>query len=350
MSIFTKPYGTCTTGENVTMYTIALDSGEAVDLLDYGATLHGIRVPGRDGEIADVCLGYSDPCVYASPKGGSMGGTIGRVGNRIGGAAFDLNGKHYALFKNDGENNLHSGPNGFHLRMWQAQAEGNAVTFTLHSPDGDQGYPGDADIKVCYSFTKADGVCTLRIDYSAVSDADTLMNMTNHAYFNLNGKGDVKGHLLKIDARRITQTDEGLIPTGKLICAKEAGLGFYEERRVGECIEQMAQYPIVANANGIDVNYAIESESGAVRDIAWLYSPDSGRLMTVATDQPGVQCYSGQGLHVIGKDGSAYAPYSGICLETQHFPDSIHHPEFAGIVLKAGETYQTTTEYRFSIK
>lgn len=350
MSITVQPYGKCSTGEAVHLYTIQLESGESVDMLDYGATLHGIRVPDKQGKLDDVCLGFSDPCVYGSSKGGSMGGIIGRVGNRIKGGAFELNGKAYQMAKNEGDNNLHSGPRGFHLRMWKAepQPDGKTVKFTLCSPDGDEGFPGNAEVSVSYTFEKTDGSCNLRIAYKAVSDADTLMNMTNHAYFNLHGCGDVRNHRLKIDAKQLTETDSALIPTGKYQCAKEAGLDFYTERRVGDVLDQMAQYPVIANAQGIDANFVLCSKSGELREIAWLRDPESGRVMTVVTDQPGVQCYSGQHLNVAGKDGSLYSAYSGICLETQHFPDSIHHPEFDSIVLKAGETYQTITEYRFS--
>ena len=186
--------------------------------------------------------------------------------------------------------------------------------------------------------------------YEARCDADTLMNMTNHAYFNLRGHGDVKDHWMKIDANHITETDSGLIPNGKLQCVKEAGLDFTELRRVGDVLERKDQYPVIANAGGIDANFALNTPGGAMREIAWLKDAESGRLMTVVTDQPGVQCYSGQFLGAIGKDGSEYTAHSGLCLETQHFPDSIHHPAFDSIVLRAGETYQTATEYRFSVQ
>ena len=352
MSITTRPFGQTPSGENVTEYTLTNETGASVSIIDFGGIVTRILVPDRDGKLADVNLSYDDVETYLSSKGGSMGMLIGRVGNRIADAHFDLDGQTYILAQNNGVNNLHGGVVGFGKRMWQAEPaeiDGDpALILSLVSEDGDQGFPGKVEVQVTYAFSKEN---ELLIHYEAVADQATLMNLTNHAYFNLDGHdaGTVNDLELQINAHSVTEVREGLIPTGKLIPQKNVKWNFTNMTRLGDVLAETPNDADMFLAGGVDFNYCAGRDR-ETKVIATLYSPKTGRAMDVITDQPGVQCYTGQGLDVTGKGGVHYGKYAGVCLETQHYPDAIHHPEFPSIVLRPQDTYDTFTVYKFYVK
>jgi len=352
MSISTRLFGTTPAGEQVTEYTLTNETGASVSIIDFGGIVTKIMVPDRDGKLGDVNLSFDDVAMYAGPDNNSMGALIGRVGNRIADATFDLDCQTYVLAKNNGRNNLHGGPIGFNMRMWEvemAEIDGDpALILRLVSEDGDQGFPGTLEVQVTYAFSKDN---ELLIHYEAVTDQATLCNLTNHAYFNLDGHdaGDVRDHEMQIFAPNVNEVTPDLIPTGKLVPVGETVYDFSEMKRMGDVLDHTATDPVMNAAGGVDFNYCAGRDR-ETKLIATLYSPKTGRVMDVITDQPGVQCYTGQGLNVTGKDGVHYGPYAGMCLETQHYPDAIHHPEFASIVLRPQDTYDTFTIYRFSVK
>ena len=352
MSISTRLFGTTPAGEQVTEYTLTNETGASVSIIDFGGIVTKIMVPDRDGKLGDVNLSFDDVAMYAGPDNNSMGALIGRVGNRIADATFDLDCQTYVLAKNNGRNNLHGGPVGFNMRMWDAEPaeiDGDpALILRLVSEDGDQGFPGTLEVQVTYAFSKDN---ELLIHYEAVTDQATLCNLTNHAYFNLDGHdaGDVRDHEMQIFAPNVNEVSPDLIPTGKLVPVGETVYDFSEMKRMGDVLDHTATDPIMNAAGGVDFNYCAGRDRETML-IATLYSPKTGRVMDVITDQPGVQCYTGQGLNVTGKDGVHYGAYAGMCLETQHYPDAIHHPEFASIVLRPQDTYDTFTIYRFSVK
>lgn len=351
MNISKRPCGAAPTGEVIREYTMTNKHGASVSIIDFGGAVTKIIVPDRHGKLADVNLGFDDVSVYAGDCG-SMGALIGRFGNRIAGAAFDLEGETFTLAKNNGENNLHGGPEGFNVRMWEAEtSEGEdtaTLTLKLTSPDGDQGFPGKLDVVVDYSFNDA---CELGIHYRAVTDKPTIINLTNHAYFNLDGHdaGTVADLELVINADYITQARSDLIPTGKLIPQSEVPYGFETMTRIGDVLDKAEECEIMKICGGVDFNYCAGKDH-ETKVIATLYSPKTGRVMDVITDQPGVQCYTGQGLNHVGKGGAAYGRFAGVCLETQHYPDSIHLAHFPSVVLRPQDTYDTVTVYRFGTK
>ena len=351
MSITQRLFGTTPAGEAVTEYTLTNREGASVSVLDYGGIVTRILVKDRDGRLDDVNLSFDDINVYAKGLSSSMGMLIGRVGNRIRGAAFELEGQRYTLPQNDGGNCLHGGV-GFGMRMWQARPvpgpERDALEMTLVSEDGDQGFPGRLEVRATYTFDDAN---ELGIRYQARTDKATLCNMTNHAYFNLDGhaSGTVRGHVLQINADLVTEVGEGLIPTGRLLPVRDVAYDFTEPTLIGDVLDRMPECPGMTMAKGVDFNYCAGRER-ETKLIATLYSPGTGRVMEVITDQPGVQCYTGNYLDIDGKGGAHYGPYAGVCLETQHYPDAIHHPHFPSIVLRPQDTYDTFTAYRFGVR
>ena len=350
MSITTKPFGIDQIGRPMTLYTMTNKLGASVSVLDFGAHLVSILVPDREGKLADVCIGF-DTLEEYDRKGGYPGATVGRYGNRIGGARFTLNGQEYTLFKNDGNNNLHGGREGFDKKWWRGQTlegEGeDAVLFTYVAHDGEEGFPGKLHAQVTYAW---DDQCRLSIRYLAQSDKDTVVNMTNHAYFNLAGAGNgtVLDHTLQINGDFVTDVDSELIPTGKLLPVDGTLLDLRAPRRIGEGIEGMDACPLLKGVNGYDINYVLRGEG--MKEAAVLRHEASGREMHVYTTEPGIQFYSAQGMDTTGKGGAHYGPYAGAALETQHYPDSPNRPEFPTTTLKAGDTYQTTTVYAFSAR
>ena len=324
---------------------IELSDGEyAVELLPYGAAVRAIYVPDRNGDRRDICLGYDRLEEYRD-RDACFGGTIGRCANRIGGARFTIDGREYRVTANEGENCLHGGNEGFHRRLWDFVCTEDAVTFSYTSPDGEEGFPGTVHAEVTYRLTGGE----LSIEYRARTDRSTVVNLTNHAYFNLDGHdaGTVENLTLQINADCVTEADPALIPTGRLLPQKGLAYDFTEEVRLGDVLARTPVDPVMRDAGGVDFNYCAGRDR-ETKLIATLRSPKTGRRMDVITDQPGVQCYTGQGLDHTGKGGVHYGPYAGVCLETQHYPDAIHRPHFESYVLRPQDKYDTFTIFRFT--
>ena len=341
----TEAFGKTGAGQETVLYTLENKNGMQIAVSDYGATLVKVIVPDARGQKRDVVLGYDDAAGYeAGDK--FFGATIGRVANRIGGASFELNGKTYELARNDNGNNLHSGMDFYSKRMWTAAEYGpDHVTFTLHSPDGDQGYPGAVDLTVTYTLTEENEV---RIHYHAVPDADTLLNMTNHSYFNLAGQdsGTILDQEVWIGADAYTEADAQSIPTGAVLPVEGTPMDFRVRKAIGRDIE--ADFQALAFGGGYDHNWALNGSG--YRKVAEFSSAQSGITMEVFTDLPGMQLYCGSFLEGDkGKGGVSYGKRSGVCFETQYFPDAVHKENFEGPVVRAGEAYDTVTAYRFSV-
>ncbi len=316
-----------------------------MEVTDFGATLYSLIVPDKDENPIDVVLGYDSTEEYMGPSGTGFGATIGRNGNRIGKAEFTLNGKTYQLDKNNNGNNLHSGLDYYHYRMWTVkETTENSITLSLHSPDGDQGFPGNFDVDVTYTLTDDN---ELKIDYNGAADADTVINMTNHSYFNLNGhaSGNILEHELWVDADAFTATDDKLIPTGEIRLVEGSPMDFREKKLVGRDIDE--DYDALNYAGGYDHNWCLNN-NGEFKKVIEISSDLSGITMEVYTDLPGVQIYAGNFLvSEPGKSGATYKKRQGICFETQHYPDAINHDNFPSPVVKKGEVYKTTTVYKF---
>ena len=342
-------FGTMEDGTEVFRYTLTNEQGVSASFTDLGAIWLTMCVPDRKGDLADVVLGYDrvEGCLKGA---GHLGEIVGRNANRIGNAVFTLNGKTYELEKNSGENNLHSGSAYYRDRVWAAEVEedelGTRISFSLLSPDGDQGYPGNADILVSYTLTPDNA---LVIDYHMTADADTIANFTNHAYFNLAGHdaGYAMNQKVWINADQYTRTDETSIPTGELVSVKGTPMDFTEMKAINRDID--ADYEALVFGNGYDHNWVINGYNGEVILCAKAQDGTSGRIMEVYTDLPGVQFYTANSFSspYQGKGGVDYVPRGSYCFETQYFPDAINKPQFPSPVLKAGEEYQTTTIYKF---
>jgi aldose 1-epimerase len=343
-------YGATQEGTVIDVYTLTNKNGMVAKVITYGAILTELHVPDRSGKLGDVVLGFSNLESYLGPNP-HFGATIGRVGNRIGKGKFLLNGKEYTLATNNGVNHLHGGIKGFDKRVWKAQTVpatgGTAVKFTYVSPDGEEGYPGTLTASVTYTLTDKN---ELRLDYVANTDQPTPVNLTNHSYFNLAGEGagTILEHELTLMADKFTPVDEGLIPTGAIAPVKGTVLDFTRPALIGARIAQVPIAPPV----GYDHNYVLNSGGGVLALAAIVKEPTTGRTMEVLTTEPGIQFYSGNFLDgtLEGKAGVPYQKHAAFCLETQHFPDSVNHPNFPPTVLQPDKTYKTTTVYRFSAK
>lgn len=337
-------FGMTKDGKEAHLYILENKNGMKAYVSDFGATLVRLFVPDKAGNLIDVVHGYDDPAGYTRGTEG-FGATVGRNANRIGKAEFELNGVHYDLEKNDNGNNLHSGLDYYQKRLWEVKEyEADHIALTLHSPDGDQGYPGALDMNVTYML---DDDNTLNIHYEAVPDQDTIINMTNHSYFNLNGhdSGTVLGHKVTINADAFTPADEESIPTGKIRSVEGTPMDFRGGKVLGEEID--ADYEPVHFGNGYDHNWVLKNE-GRFDKVAEAESDKSGIVMEVYTDLPGIQMYTGNFLNnEPGKDGVSYARRSAVCFETQYYPDAIHHENFPQPVCRKGEKYDTRTAYRF---
>lgn len=340
-----RPFGKNTKGEAATLYTFENSSGMVMEVTDFGATLYSLLVPDGKGGRIDVVLGYDDPIGYEGPSGTFFGATVSRNANRIGNARVVINGKEYRLDQNDGNNNLHSGYDFQSFRIWKVKAmTENSITFSLHSPDGDQGYPGAVDMDVTYTLTEENEV---RLDYYAIPDADTILNLTNHSYFNLNGhaSGSVLKHTVWLDADSFTRADAQSIPTGEIVPVAGTPMDFRTRKEVGRDIEM--DYEALNFGKGYDHNWCLNN-GGKLAKVAELTGDLSGITMDVSTDLPGVQIYTANFLEKeAGKDGVVYLRRQGICFETQYYPDALNHPNFPSTLCKAGEVYKTTTIYRF---
>jgi aldose 1-epimerase len=341
-------FGKLADGTAVDIYTLKT-TGLEVRITNFGARIVSIETPDRAGKVADVALGYDTLDEYVADNKTYLGSIVGRYGNRIAHGSFTIDGKTYNVPKNNGPNSLHGGTIGFDRKVWQAHEVPGGVEFTLVSPDGDQGYPGTLTAHVKYT-VHAPG--TLRIDYTATTDKPTVVNLTNHTYFNLAGEGHgtILGEKVKLDADAYTPVDAGLIPTGELAPVKGTPFDFTQATVIGERINEDNQQ--LKYAGGYDVNWVVRGKAGELRPAAEVIDPTSGRTMTVETTQPGVQFYTGNSLPGLfkGRSGVVYGKNMGLCLETQHFPDSPNHPSFPSTELKPGETMQQTTVFRFGVE
>lgn len=339
-------FGITSKGEKAKLYSMKNGNGMEAAVTDYGASLVKVLVPDKDKKIQDVVLGYDSAIGYE--KGDVyLGASVGRVANRIGGASFELDGKIFELTANDNGNSLHGGREFYNKRMWEVTgAEDNSVTFTIHSPDGDQGYPGNAEISITYELTEDNEI---KIQYHSVPDKDTLFNLTNHSYFNLSGhaSGSVLEQEVMIAADVFTKADEESIPTGELVSVEGTPMDFRDYKAIGKEIE--SSYEALVFGQGYDHNWVLNGSG--MRTVAGMRSKETGIVMQVDTDLPGLQFYTGNFLvSEAGKEGAEYKKRHGACFETQYFPDAVHKEHFEGPQVKAGEAYSTTTVYRFSVE
>ena len=346
-----ESFGKTSDGQPVDIYTLTNSRGAEAKITNYGGIITSLKVADRNGKLGDVVLGFDNLDAYL--KGGPyFGAIIGRYGNRIAKGRFTLNGHEYTLAVNNGENHLHGGIKGFDKVVWAAQPlkipNGAALQLTYMSKDGEEGYPGNLSVTVIYTLTNTND---LKIDYSATTDKDTVINLTSHSYFNLagQGNGDILNHQLLINARRFTPTDAGSIPTGELKSVKGTPFDFTSAFRIGARINDDDQQ--LKFGKGYDHNFVLDGSMGTMRQAAVVYESTSGRTMEVWTDQPGVQFYTGNFLDgsLTGKEGKVYQQRYGFCLETQHYPDSPNEPNFPTTVLRKGQRYHTTTIYKFSV-
>lgn len=344
MSVTQIPFGTAKDGSDVTLLRITNSMGCYVELLDYGCTVRTVAVPDRDGRLTDVTLGYDTLTEYEEECDAYFGAAVGRHANRIGGARFTLDGKEYILARNNGENHLHGGIRGFDKYVWDFHVDGDdSVTFSRLSPDGEEGYPGNLKVSITYSFTRE---CSLEIDYRAESDADTVVNLTNHSYFNLSGWGSVDTHRLQIFADYFTENDSGCLPTGRIMEVAGTPMDFRKPKEIGAEIN--SDWEQLWSVGGYDHNFVLSDTSG-MKKAAVMSADDTGITMTVHTTMPGVQFYTANALTPRkGKNTARYKELSGACLETQYFPNALACPNFPSPVLKAGELYSHRTTYVFS--
>ena len=347
MSVAQKSFGTTKNGEEVTLYTITNKNNVSVSVIDYGANLVSLMVPDKNGNVEDIVLGFDNVAGY-EVNGCFFGAFIGRHGNRIGDAKFELDGVTYELEKNDGKNNLHGGTPGYHQVMYQAAVGDNSVTFTRVSPDGEQGYPGNLDVSLTYTLTDDN---ELKLHYVTKSDKNTLCNLTNHSYFNLKGHkgGQITDHIVTIKANGFTSTSDDLIPDGTIVDVTDTPMDFRKPRCVGDDID--SDYPPIVLAGGYDHNYVLDKPEGTFAKVAEVTEKESGRTMEVYTDKPGVQLYTSNGLSEgIYKEGAKYSTHQAFCLETQYFPNGMKNSHFIAPILKVGDEYNFTTEYKFIVK
>jgi aldose 1-epimerase len=347
-----QPFGHTKDGTAVDLFTMGNDNGLEVKITNYGGTIVSVLAPDKQGDLADVVLGFADLAGYLEPHP-YFGTLVGRFANRIAGGKFILHGVEYTLAQNNGQNHLHGGLKGFDKAVWQAEpVPGEAevgLKLTHISPDGDEGYPGNLRVTVLYTLNQDN---ELKIDYTATTDRATIVNLTNHAYFNLAGAGagDILEHEVMLKADLFTPIDETLIPTGELRSVSGTPLDFSEPSPVGARINQANEQ--LRLAGGYDHNFVVNGPAGTLRLAARVREPATGRVLEVYTTQPGIQLYSGNFLNgtITGKGGAVYHKRTGFCLETQHFPDSPNQPNFPSTVLEPGEEYRQTTIYKFMVR
>jgi aldose 1-epimerase len=352
MSITSKPFGATADGKAIQLFTLTNAAGATADISDLGGVIVALRTPDRDGTFADITLGYETAEAYLR-KGPYFGALIGRFANRLEDAAFELNGVEYKLAKNDGNNTLHGGFVGFDKKVWDAAIVetplGQALRLTYVSPDGEEGYPGTLTATVTYTLTEDN---ELVLDYEATTDQDTIVNLTNHAYFNLAGHdaGDIGGHVLTIRADKFTPVNAECVPTGEIRDVAGTPMDFRQPTAIGPGFASGDEQ--IANGGGYDHNWVLNGSGGRREKFAEVYEPTTGRVMEAFTTKPGVQFYSGNFLNGsdAGKGGAVYGKRSGLCLETQYFPNSMKHRHFPSPILRAGETYRHSTSYKFSAR
>lgn len=346
-SIEKAPFGRAPDGTPVDLYTLRNARGVTVKVMTYGCLITEIHTPDRNGRLGDIVLGFDNLDSYL--KGHPyFGCVVGRYANRIANARFTLDGRTYTLAANDGPHALHGGRKGFDKVVWAAEPltvpGGVAVRFSYTSPDGEEGYPGNLKVRVTYTLTDDN---ELRMDYEAVTDKPTVVNLTNHTYWNLAGGGDIYGHELTLHADHFTPVDATLIPTGEIAPVAGTPMDFTRSKPIGRDLKQLTNKP-----QGYDHNFVLRGGGGKLAPCATVYEPRTGRLLEVWTDQPGVQFYSGNFLDgtLTGKGGQVYRQHHGFCLETQHFPDSPNQPQFPSVVLRPGQVYRTTTVHKFGTR
>ncbi len=354
-TISSAPFGRTPVGVAVERYTLRNRNGLEARIATYGGIVTRLTAPDRKGQYADVVLGYDtlEGYLKSSPYFGAL---IGRYGNRIAKGRFTLNGRKYTLAINDAPNTLHGGTVGFDKVVWKATQSvvtpnGPQLTLTYLSRDGEEGYPGNLNVTAVYSLTDDN---SLRLDYTATTDKDTVVNLTQHSYFNLRGRSDILAHVVQINADRFTPIDSTLIPTGELRPVAGTPFDFRKPTAIGARLDANtdASDEQIRFGKGYDHNWVINKPVGALTVAATVYEPDSGRVLEVSSAEPGLQFYSGNFLDgsLTGKGGQVYALRNGFCLEPQHFPDSPNHPGFPPVVLKPGQTYKNTIIYRFSAR
>lgn len=351
-SMKTTVFGKLPDGREVHQYTLTNKAGMVVQIINYGATITSLRVPDRGGKIEDVVLGYDSPQGYVDGTT-YFGAVVGRYGNRIAKGRFQLDGKEYQLTVNDGENHLHGGKIGFNKVLWDAKVLKDtgepALQLQYVSRDGEEGYPGTVTLKVTYTLTEKN---ELRIDYEGTTDKPTILNPTQHSYFNLSGSftNTILDHQLMIEAEGITPVDQGLIPTGQIMSVANTPFDFRNSTAIGSRINDPD--PQLILGHGYDHNWVLRNSAGKIRKAAELYEPKSGRVLTVFTDRPGLQFYTGNFIDgsAKGKDGIAYQRRTGLCLETQAFPDTPNKPQFPSATLRPGQIYRQTTIFQFSTR
>ncbi len=337
-------FGTTPDGARVSIFTLTNKNGLEARITNYGGIVVSLKTPDRKGAMGDVVLGFDNLAGYTSHRTIFFGALIGRYGNRIGHAQFKLDGVQYKVPANDGVNSLHGGNKGFDTKVWTPQVLRDGLKLTYVSKNGDEGYPGTLTVVVEYRLTDAN---ELRIDYSATTDKPTVLNLTNHSYFNLKGSGDILGHQMMLNADRFTPVDSGLIPTGELKPVANTPFDFRKSTAIGARINNADEQ--LKLGKGYDHNWVLNKKGDELSLAARVEEPVSGRVLEVLTTQPGIQFYTGNFLDgAKGKGGATYPIRSGFCLETQHFPDSPNKPSFPSTVLRPGAQFKSTTVYRFS--
>ena len=345
--VIKSSFGKLPDGTEIEQYTLTNSKGAIAKLITYGATLSELWVPDKSGKRADVVLGFDNLAGYLGDHP-FFGATVGRYGNRIAKGKFSIDGKEYSLFLNNGPNSLHGGKVGFNRKVWKAEplktAHGAAVEFAYVSPDGEEGYPGALTTHVTYELSDDN---SLKITYHAETDKPTVVNLTNHSYFNLAGagSGNILNEVLQLDADRYTPVDGTLIPTGELKSVDGTPFDFRKPTAIG------ARNSQIPGIDGYDHNFVLNGEAGKLRKIGSVFDPASGRDMEIFSTEPGVQLYVSIGLNgSISGIGGAYAKFGALCLETQHFPDSPNHSNFPSTVVRPGKPYHSETIYKFSVK
>lgn len=341
VSLEREQFGATPNGSAVERFTLVNSQGLKARIITYGAILSELWVPNSKGELTNVVLGFDNLAQYLNGHP-FFGATTGRVANRIAKGKFTLDGRDHSLAINNGPNALHGGLRGFDKQLWNATPRGNnSIAFTYLSPDGEEGYPGNLDVEVVCTLTDQN---ELKIDYIAQTDKTTIVNLTNHSYFNLAGSGDILDHEAEINADRYTPVNAELIPTGEIASVKNGPLDFTKPTRIGNRIAELKPVP-----GGYDHNFVLNKKSDELSFAGRVSDPRSGRSIEVLTTEPGMQLYTGNFLDgkLTGIGGFNYKQHSGLCLETQHFPDSIHHPHFPTTVLRPGQTFRSTTVFRF---
>ena len=346
-SVIKKLFGHTPAGKRVDLFTLTNTQGLVAKITNYGTIITELQVPDRRGKFGNVVLGFDNLKQYLAGNPCYLGCTVGRVANRTAKGRFQLDRKKYQLAVNNGPNHLHGGIAGFDKVLWAAEilpGEEAAVKFTYTSPDGEEGYPGNLAVAVVMTLTNTD---ELRIDYTGTTDRATPVNLTNHSYFNLAGVGNILGHKLKLAAKYYTPVDASSIPTGKLAPVAGTAFDFTKPKIIGRDFAQLLERPI-----GYDHNFVLNGGGKRLGPCATVYEPDTGRVMEVSTTEPGVQLYTGNWLDGTqrGYDGVFFTQHSGLCLETQHFPDSLNRPVFPSVILRPGETYRQTTAHKFSTR